>query len=413
MAKVLTFPKGGIHPPSRKTISPDTIRNVPLPGRIIIPLSQHIGTPAECLVQPGDEVREEQLVGKAAGFVSANVHSPLAGTVEEIRQVYLPSGVRSDAVVIAVSPEMKKYSSRVQNDQWDTRSVQELLSIINDRGLVGLGGATFPTHVKLTLPRGKECGMFIINAAECEPYLVNDFALMLHKPDEILEGIQIVRKILAPRRVVIGIEKDKARAADLLRKTAEKLGIEGIEIALLKKKYPQGAEKNLIKAITGKEVPSGKLPLEIGIINLNVSTLLAVQEAVVHNRPLTSRLVTVGGGAVAEPSVVQAVVGTPVRQLFEECGGFRTQPVKYIMGGPMMGFAFYDPETPVMKGTSGVLALTAQETSADPEGPCIGCARCVNVCPMGLVPTGLFKMVRAGAWKQALGSGLMDCVECG
>jgi electron transport complex protein RnfC len=413
MAKVLTFPKGGIHPPSRKTINPEFINNIAMPGRVVIPLSQHIGTPAELLVKVGDEVREDQLIGKAAGFVSANIHSPLSGTVEEIRSIYLPSGTKTDAVVIAVSSDMKKYSRRTRNDQWMERSDQELLSIINDRGIVGLGGATFPTHVKLTLPRGKECSLFIVNAAECEPYLVNDFSLMLHKPAEILEGVQIVRKILKPGKTVIGIEKDKIQAARQLEEKIRELGLDGIEIVLLKKKYPQGAEKNLIKAITGKEVPSGKLPLEIGMINLNVSTLFAIQEAVVFNKALTSRLITVGGGAVANPSVVQVTLGTPVGQILDECGGLKKPAVKYVMGGPMMGFSFHDPETPVIKGTSGILALTKEETLNDRETPCIGCARCISACPMGLVPTQLFKMVRAGAWNEALSNGLLDCVECG
>ncbi len=412
MKSLATFPRG-IHPPGGKGLTEsEEIRTAALPPVAVIPLSQHIGAPAECLVQPGDTVKEEDLIGKASGFVSANIHSSIPGTVSEIKEIYLPNGMKSKAVTIELSGEFSRLGKESVKEDWRAMEKDVIKSRIMDRGIVGMGGATFPTHVKMSLPEGKSCEYFIINAVECEPFLTSDHKLMLTQTDEILEGIEIIRKLLSPEKVIIGIEANKMDAARLLEEYIRKKGLD-IEVAPLKVKYPQGAEKSLIKAITGREVPSGKLPLEVGVINANVGTCFAIYEAVVYNKPLVERLVTVSGSAVKNPGVFKVRVGTPIRSLIEECGGFIEEPEKIISGGPMMGFAFFDLDTPVTKGTSGVVALTAKDVKKSRITPCLSCGKCVAACPMGLNPTKLYKYLDFEMVEEASAERLMDCVECG
>ncbi|MDC7224135.1 MAG: electron transport complex subunit RsxC, partial [Spirochaetales bacterium] len=403
----------GIHPPGGKGLTESKeIRTAALPPIAVIPLSQHIGAPAECLVQPGDTVQEEDMIGKAAGFVSANIHSSVPGTVKEIREIFLPNGMKSQAVAIELSGEFSRLGKESQKDDWKTMDNDAIRRRISDNGIVGMGGATFPTHVKMSLPEGKVCEYFIINAVECEPFLTSDHKLMLTQADEILEGIEIVRKLLNPEKVIIGIEANKMDAARLLEEHIAQKGYK-VEVAPLKVKYPQGAEKSLIKAITGREVPSGKLPLEVGVINANVGTCFAIYEAVVYDKPLVERLVTVSGSAVKNPGVFKVRVGTPIRELIEECGGFSEEPAKIISGGPMMGFTFFDLDTPVTKGTSGIIALTGKDVKKSQITPCLSCGKCVAACPMGLNPTKLYKYLDFEMVDDAAGERLMDCVECG
>lgn len=412
MNKTSTFP-GGIHPPGNKSLCIDgKIEIAALPSVAVVPLVQHIGAPTECLVNVGDLVEEEQLIGKAAGFVSANVHSPIPGKVIEIKDVYMGHGPRAKAVCIELSGEFSRLGKDKKPSSWNSLSSKDLLEKIQTAGVVGLGGATFPSHVKFTLPQGKSCDQFIINAVECESYLTSDHKVMKEHTEEVIEGIRIIQKILKPSQTIIGIEKNKMDAARLLEAEIERKGY-NIEITPLKVKYPQGAEKNLIKAITGKEVPSGKLPLEIGVINANVSTCFAVYEAVVWDKPLVERTVTLSGRALKEPKVFKARIGTPIIDLIEECGGLVEDPVKIVSGGPMMGSSFFDLNTPVIKSTSGVLLLTAKEVQEADTTACLSCGRCLNACPMGLNPTGMYKFLDFEELPGAMELGLMDCVECG
>jgi Na+-translocating ferredoxin:NAD+ oxidoreductase subunit C len=413
MKGLYTFRKGGVHPPGRKGLSSGKpIRNALLSSLFIVPLSQHLGKPAECTVSVDDEIREGMLIGKASGFISSSVHAPVPGTVKEIREVFLPNGVKSIAVVIEMAGEFDQLGKEIPREDWEKLSIEELFSRVSDNGVVGLGGATFPSHVKFSVPKGKQAEYFVLNGVECEPYLTADHRIMLERTDAVIEGLKIIKKMTSAQKLAVGIEINKVDAIDAMRAGAAKAGM-ALEVYPLKVKYPQGDEKQLLKAITGREVPSGGLPLDIGAIVANVGTVNALFEAIVYNKPLIERVVTVSGGAISDPQNLKVRVGTPVRALIEECGGFTKEPAKVVMGGPMMGFAIYDLDTPVIKGTSGILALTKNEVRDPGRTPCISCGRCISVCPMGLNPTSLFKAIDHGDYAQAMDSGLMDCKECG
>ena len=413
MKNVKTFPKGGIHPHDMKHLSKDgNIVNAVIPPVSTIPLSQHIGSPSECVVTQGDEVREEMLIGKSTGFISANIHSPVPGIVKSIETILLPTGVSSQAVVIELQGEFNRIGKQHEKQTWDNLGKEELIQKIVDKGVVGLGGATFPSHVKYTVPRQKKAEYFVVNGVECEPYLTADYRLMLEKTSELFTGIRIIQKVLGVKKTLIGIEVNKPDAIEIMEQAAKESGLD-IEVVPCKMKYPQGDEKQLLKAVLGREVPSGGLPLDIGAVVSNVGTVFAVYEAVVWNKPLIERVVTVSGGAIQRPGNLKVRIGTSVGTLIEECGGLKKNPEKIITGGPMMGFALCDMDTPVMKGTSGILALTAKECGRAKETPCIQCGRCIQACPMGLNPTRLFKNIDHGEYAAAEEMGLMDCKECG
>ncbi len=413
MKRVSTFPKGGVHPPGKKALaSGKPIKNAVLSSVFIVPLSQHLGKPAECLVSAGDEVREGMLIGKPSGFISSSIHAPVPGTVKEIRDIYLPNGMKSQAVVIEMAGAFDRLGKEERLIDWKNIPADKLIASLLDKGIVGLGGATFPAHVKFSVPKGKKAEYFVVNGVECEPYLNADHRIMLERRDMVLEGISIIKKMTGAGKIAIGIEVNKADAIEYMREGAEAAKLD-LEIIPLKVKYPQGDEKQLLKAVTGREVPSGGLPLDIGAIVANVGTVFAVYEAVVLGKPLIERVVTVTGGAIRNPQNLKVRIGTPVRSLIEECGGFTGEPAKLVMGGPMMGFTFYDLDTPVAKGTSGILALTEKEIKAARQTACISCGRCVSVCPMGLNPTILYKNIDHGEYGAAMELGLMDCKECG
>lgn len=416
--KMKTFKRGGVHPPGNKELtSGKTVENAALPQVAVVPLSQHIGAPAECLVEPGDVVVEEQLLGRASGFVSAPVHAPIPGTVREIRSLYLPNGMKTNAVVIDLAGEFKRIGKPREKRDWKKFSREEMIQEIQDHGIVGMGGATFPTHVKFKIPPGKEVEYFIINAAECEPYLTADHRLMLERGEGIVESLRIIKNLLSPKYIVIGIEENKIDAAREMEELLAKSDLSDHQtearVEVLKMLYPQGDEKNLVEAITGREVPSGKLPLETGCVISNLGTLYAVYEALVWDKPVVERYVTLSGRALKNPVTVKARIGTPIAQLMEEAGGLKEDPAKVVSGGPMTGFTLYDLTTPVIKGTSGVLALTAREIRSAPQTSCIQCGRCVASCPMGLNPTTLYKLIDHQQIEGAEGEGLMDCRECG
>jgi electron transport complex protein RnfC len=413
MMRRLTFPLGGIHPVERKGATrKKASANAMIPSRCVVPLQQHIGAPAELLVEQGAEVGEGELIGRAQGMVSANVHAPVPGVVSDIISIYLPNGARSQAVVIELQGEFTRLGRPAKKRGWSRFGARKILSLIQENGIVGMGGATFPTHVKLSLPPGKTCEYLIMNGTECEPYLSADHRLMVERPDEVLEGLRIIDQLLKPEHVVIGIETNKPDAIAAMQRAVREADLP-YRVAALRIKYPQGDEKQLIKAISGREVPSGGLPLDIGCIVSNAGTLNAVYEAVALNKPLIDRIVTVGGGAVARPANLKVRIGTPIGDLIEECGGFTEVPAKIVSGGPMMGQTVYDLNTPVTKGTSGILALTEREVSSAPRTACIQCGRCVEACPIGLQPTRLFKLIDHFEHEQAVAEGLMDCRECG
>ncbi len=413
MKGLKTFSRGGVHPPGKKYLtSSKSIKNAVIPNVSVVPLSQHLGSPAECLVAVGDTVTEGMLIGKSTGFISGSIHSPVPGTVKEIKDIYLPNGMLSKAVCIELEGEFDRLGKEQHERSWKDFTKEELLSIIADNGIVGLGGATFPVHVKLSVPKGKKAEYFVVNGVECEPYLTADHRLMLERAEKIVEGISIISKIVEPEKLAMGIEINKPDAIESMEKAAAAAGLP-LEIVPLVVKYPQGDEKQLLEAITGREVPSGALPIDIGCVVSNVGTVHAVYEAVVLAKPLIERVLTVTGGAITNPQNLKVRIGTPISSIIEECGGFSEVPEKVIVGGPMMGFAIYDLDTPVIKGTSGILALTSSEVHGAVRTSCISCGRCIRACPMGLNPTTLFKSIDHGEYAEASEMGLMDCKECG
>ncbi|MDD4745655.1 MAG: electron transport complex subunit RsxC [Salinivirgaceae bacterium] len=408
-----TFKVGGIHPPENKLSAGAVVETLPLPEMVIIPVSQHIGAPAQIMVQKGDAVKVGTIIAKQTGFVSANIHSSVSGIVQKIEETFDTSGYRRKAIVI-----------NVDGDQWEDSidqtttlktdielSTSEIIQRISELGIVGLGGATFPTHVKLSIPSGKTAEILIINAVECEPYLTADHRLMLESPDEIMVGTTILMNALGVKKAVIGIEKNKPDAIAKLTETAKKY--QGISVVPLKVKYPQGAEKQLIKAIFDREIPSGKLPIEVGAVVQNVGTAFAVYEAIQKNKPLIERIVTVTGKSVSKPSNFKVRIGTPVQKLIDHIGGLPKDTAKVVNGGPMMGKALRDLNVPVTKGTSGILILNKKLASRKEYVTCIRCGRCVTVCPMGLEPFLLMTHGELQMWGDAEKNHVMDCIECG
>lgn len=408
-----TFKSGGVHPEENKLSAGAAIEALPLPEKVFIPVSQSLGAPSKLIVEKGALVKTGQLLAKGEAFISSNVHSSVSGKVSRIEEITDTSGYRRTAVVIDV-----------EGDEWDgqidcsreikaeiTLSREEIVKKINEMGVVGLGGATFPSHVKLMVPEGKKAENLLINGVECEPYLTSDHRLMLERSREMLIGIQILMKGLDVKKAYIGIEKNKPDAIDHLKKLAAEYP--GIEVVPLKVKYPQGGEKQLIKAITGREVPSGKLPIEVGCVVNNVGTALAVYEAVQKNKPLFERVVTVTGKSLKKPSNLLVRIGTPVNKLIDFAGGLPGDTGKVINGGPMMGKALTTLEVPVVKGTSGILVMPEKESKRMPVVNCIRCARCISVCPMGLEPVLLAQLSENQMFENAENERILDCIECG
>ncbi|WP_291854751.1 electron transport complex subunit RsxC [Marinilabilia sp.] len=408
-----TFSLGGIHPADRKISAGKSIEVLPLPKRVVVPLAQHIGAPAKTELKKGDQIKTGQVIAKSGGFVSANIHSPVSGKVFKLDEVVDASGYRKPVIIIDV-----------EGDEWDesidrsetlkteiSLSSEEIIKKVGEMGIVGMGGATFPAHVKLSPPPGKKCDVLIINGVECEPFLTSDHRVMLEKGDELIVGVKILMKALKVDRAVIGIENNKPDAIQHLTTLTE--NEQGIEIQPLKVQYPQGGEKQLIDAVIGRQVPSGKLPIEVGAVVHNVGTTLAVYEAVQKNKPLIERVVTVTGPGVSKPSNFLARIGTPVSQLIEAAGGLPDNTGKVIGGGPMMGKALSNLEVPITKGSSGILVLPHEEAHRKPVENCIRCGKCVSVCPMGLEPYLLMIEAEKELLDRAESDNIMDCIECG
>lgn len=408
-----TFRIGGIHPPENKLSAGKKIETLALPKQVIIPLGQHIGAPAQALVKKGDLVKVGTLLAKAGGFVSANIHSSVSGKVNKIDNVLDASGYKKPAIYIDVEGDEWEESIDRSEDlvKECSLSPKEIIDKIAQAGIVGLGGATFPTHVKLMPPPGSKPEIVIINAVECEPYLTSDHSLMMEKGEQILVGVSILMKAVNVNKAVIGVENNKSDAIAHLSKLAA--GYKGIEVMPLKVRYPQGGEKQLIDAVIRRQVKSGALPISTGAIVQNVGTAYAIYEAVQKNKPLFERVVTVTGKAVAKPSNLLVRIGTPIANLIEAAGGLPENTGKIIGGGPMMGKALVSADVPVTKGSSGVLLLTREESVRKPMSNCIRCAKCVNACPMGLVPSLLMNATEFKNWELAEKNHITDCIECG
>ncbi len=402
--------RGGIHPRYFRELTRDKpLREAKLPEKVVIPLSQHIGAPAEALVKPGDAVKVGTLIGQSSKFISASVHSSLSGRVTAIEN--RPHPVLGDAMAVVIEGDGKNEHEIFSSRDPEHVSSEEVKKLIINAGIVGLGGAAFPAHVKLFLPRGKKVDTFILNGAECEPYLTGDYRIMVEKTKEVIGGLRIIKRILNTEKAYVGIEKDKTEAIRVMKEalTNEK----NIIVIPLTVKYPQGGEKQLIKTILNREIPGGGLPMDAGCMVSNVGTALSVYEAVTFGRPLYRRVVTVTGTMIKNPVNLLARIGTRIGDLIEECGGVTGNCAKVITGGPMMGPAQYSLDVPVIKGTTGILCLGGKEISLHEELPCIHCARCVDVCPMGLLPTEMRKQIKAGRCEELQNYNLSDCLECG
>ena len=408
-----TFRIGGIHPKSNKLSAGQPVQILPPPGTVIIPLSQHIGAPASAVVAKGDKVKVGTLIGRAEGTVSANVHSSVSGTVTKVDNVTDGFGLARPAVCIQTEgdewePAIDRSTTLIKEHNLTS---EEIISKIDAAGIVGMGGAAFPCKVKLTPPSGSKAEILIINGAECEPYLTADHALMIEKSEEILVGVTLLMKAINVQRAVIGIEDDTPDAIAQLKKFTP--GYPGIEIVTLKKRYPQGGEKQLIDAIVRRQVKSGALPVSVGAIVINIGTTYAVYEAVCKNKPLFERIVTLSGKNVAKPSNFLVRIGTPIDVLIETAGGLPEDTGKILIGGPMMGKAIINTQAPVTKGCSGIVLLKKEESVRRPMHNCIRCAKCIEACPMGLEPCLLMNITERNDWEEARQNHITDCIECG
>ncbi|MCU0662500.1 MAG: electron transport complex subunit RsxC [Myxococcota bacterium] len=408
--KALTF-RGGVHPRYNKdrTAGVKTALLAP-PNEVVIPMTQHIGAPAKPVVEAGAQVLVGQVVGEPVGFVSAFIHSSVSGKVKAVEPRPSMSGVPAMSVVIENDSQDSAAPMKGRGENWGKASKDELKELVRRGGLVGMGGAAFPTHVKLSPPPDKGIDTVILNGAECEPFLTSDHRLMLERPKAVVEGCRIAMAILGAAQGVIGIEANKL---DAIGAMTEAVKGTSIRVQPLEIKYPQGAEKQLIDAILGREVPSGGLPMDARVVVQNVGTAAAIADAVIDGKPLYERVVTVTGSAIKEAKNLIVRVGTPVTHIVEACGGVSGELGKLICGGPMMGNAQHTDLVPVTKGTSGLLFLCPAEVDTRPADPCIRCGRCVRACPMRLMPTELAKLSAVGRTSESEAFGILDCIECG
>ncbi len=409
-----TFLKGGIHPQEHKELTEHlAIEEMPPPTQVVLPLSMHFGAPAKAIVAKKQTVQEGEAIAVVEKALGATIHSSVTGVVKTIESRPHPTMVKCDAIIIDRDPDAppREYVT----EDWRKLTREQLLARVKDAGIVGLGGAGFPTHVKLSPPPTAKIDTLVLNGAECEPYLTTDHRIMLEYPKQVVEGAKAILRILGIKKCVIGIELNKPDAINDMNKAAEKLAakddlevrVQGMEV-----KYPQGSEKQLIYSLTGRSVPGGGLPFDVGVIVQNISTTLAVYEAVAMNKPLYEKIVTFSGRAINRPANLKVKVGTLLTDVIEYLGG-TDDLIKIVSGGPMMGFAISKLDVPVTKTTSGVLFLNSKETDLGEFGPCIHCGWCVKACPMGLMPKEVGTYVEAGKGHQTEQFGVMECFECG
>ncbi|MCU0640492.1 MAG: electron transport complex subunit RsxC [Candidatus Margulisbacteria bacterium] len=396
--------RGGIHPPENKgKTEKSALKTAARPVKVILPLQQNLGCPNEPLVKVGDEVKEGQKIADAQKFISAPLHAPISGKVTRIEQLDNACGFDVASIVIEGGAGETAYAG-----QWSVEELtpEQIRKSVREAGIVGLGGATFPTHVKLTPPAGKKIDTVIINGCECEPYITVDHRLMLERPAEIIYGARAIAKAVGAGRIVIAIESNKPDAV-------KKLNGQGVAVAVLRTRYPQGGEKMLIRALTGREVPSGGLPSDVGVVVQNVGTAIAIAEAVRLGKPLIERAVTVTGSGIKQPQNLIVRIGTTFKEVIEQCGGLTDDAAKVIMGGPMTGIAVSTLDVPVVKATSCILALSKNDAQNYEEGDCIRCGRCLKVCPIGLMPNYLGDYAKLKEWDKMAEYHVADCIECG
>ncbi|MEG3638439.1 electron transport complex subunit RsxC [Magnetococcus sp. PR-3] len=405
---------GGVHPDENKDLTAACgIESMPMPAKLYVPLHQHIGRPCDPAVGIGDKVLKGQIIGKPDGFISAPVHAPTSGTITDFVEhpVGHPSGLPMLCAVLETDGEDTQIEGLKGVEDPFSLEPAQIRDAVREAGIVGLGGATFPSHVKLSPPGEKVVELLVLNGVECEPYLTCDARLMEERTEQIVQGIQIMLHALQTKQAVIGIEDNKPAAIAAMKRAVD--GEKNITVQVLPVMYPQGSEKQLIEVLTGRQVPSGGLPIDVGVVCHNVATAIAIKEAVVNGQPLTKRVVTVTGRGVVRPANVECLLGTTVEDLLQQCGGTKPSMTKLVMGGPMMGVALHSPKAPVVKGTSGLLVLEKQETTDSPEGPCIRCAKCVHVCPMSLMPNEMAWLSKNEQMDALAEHDLFDCIECG
>ena len=401
---------GGIHPKDSKVYTMDKVIEIPpLPSEVVIPMSQHIGAPCTPLVKVGDIVKKGQVIAESDAFMHSPVHASISGEVIKIAEMPHASRVSCLSIVIKNDGLDEWVQGIPMHREWDKLGNTEILDIIKGAGAVGMGGAAFPTHIKLS--PSKNIDIFIVNAAECEPYLTADYRMMLEYAERMVTGVKIVMKVLDVSKCFVGIEDNKPEAVKVMKEAFKGTSV---EVVALPTKYPQGAEKMLIKVLTDREVPSGGLPMDVGVVVQNVGTAISICDAVVSGIPLIERVTTVSGDSIKEPKNLLLRLGTSYEDVIEYCGGFIKTPEKIISGGPMMGMAQFTLDVPVIKGTSGILALSSDVVNSGEESPCIRCGRCVKACPMGLVPSMLSILGERHKFKEAKEEyGLFNCIECG
>lgn len=407
--KIKTF-QGGVHPKEYKELTENLpFEIMPDPQRVIVPLSQHIGAPASVNVKKKDDVKKGQLLADQEGFISSPIYSPVSGKVIDVHLEPNASGFPQNSIVI----DSDESEEEIKFDPLDPLTItpEAIRERVRLAGIVGQGGAAFPTYVKLTPPADKKIDCVILNGCECEPYLTRDYRYMLERSEELLSGLKLIMKALGVEKGAIGIEDNKPKAIDKLAKLCEHE--ENISVVSLKTKYPQGAEKMLIKAALNREVPPGKLPLDVGVVIQNIGTALAINDAVVKGEPQISAALTVSGFGINQPKNLIVKVGTPISDVLDYCGGVKDDAVKVVVGGPMMGVAQYDFSAPVMKATSGILVLTEAEINAHEETPCLRCGKCIDACPLHLTPTKLARYSQLEKLEEAEALEITVCMECG
>jgi len=400
--------RGGVSAPHRKNTAESETSVIDIPEKVIIPMVQHIGAPCKPVVKQGDTVKVGQKIGDSEAYVSAPVHSSVSGTVTKVEPMLFAGGNKVMSVEIKTDGNQEIYEGISPPE---IRNREDFLKAVRESGLVGLGGAGFPTHVKLNPPKDKVIDCLIINGAECEPYITSDYREMIENPSGIIEGIRLVLDYLNIPKAIMGIEDNKMKAINLLRELAK--NDKRISVQSVRSRYPQGAEKTLIYSLTGRKVPSGKLPADVGCIVLNVNTVSFIASYVKTGMPLVKKRVTVDGPVVNQPKNVMVPIGTSLQALFDYCGGFKSTPHKVLMGGPMMGIAQYSLETSVIKNTNAILAFDKAEGDLPSESACIRCGRCVEACPMNLLPLEINRLVLANKIDELERYHILDCIECG
>ncbi len=417
--------RGGVHPPEHKELTENKALEVmPLPAEIFVPLGQHLGKPANPLVKKGDYVRQGQVLAESSGFISAPVHAPVSGKVLKKVKGPVVGGTTADMLVIKPGePDPPKEGEEAEpidsspvllpTLRFNVVTAKQIIDRVREAGIVGQGGAAFPTAVKLSPPPDKPIDWMIINGAECEPYLTRDYRLMLERTDELVEGIQLIGRALGEKvKLGIGIENNKPEAIRIVREAITKRSA-AIEVFELKTKYPQGGEKMLIDAAVGRKVPPGALPMEVGCVIQNVGTALAIRDAVIAGEVPRMATLTVSGLGVVEPKNLQVTIGTRLHEVINYCGGAKENARRVVVGGPMMGFAAYSLDAPVVKATSGILVLSEQEVKEPPETSCLNCGKCTEVCPVNLLPGRIARLAELKRFEEARDLGIEVCMECG